>query len=117
MKKILFSLILFIFASAIFAEEITLSGFSGEKSWKKTGIVPIQGTGGFNVDFDYICRGRVQLFCYLKFFDQNHKQIGKEFLCRPPLHYPEKKNWNKHSGISTKRNTMYSWLPPLLSPA
>jgi|GEM_PF-2792076 len=95
MKKILFILIFFIFVPVVFAEQFTLSGFSGQKDWKKTGIVPVQGTGGFNVDFDYICHGRVQLFCYLKFFDQNHKQIGKEFLCRPPLHFPDKKNWNR----------------------
>ena len=95
MKKKFFFVLFFIFTLVSFAEEITLSGFSGQKDWKKNGIVPVQGTGGFNINFDYICHGRVQLFCFVKFFDQDHKQIGKEFLCRPPLHFPNKDNWDK----------------------
>ena len=84
-----------VFALVSFAEEITLSGFSGQKNWTKTGIVPVQGTSGFNINFVYICHGRVQLFCFVKFFDRDHKQLGKTFLCRPPLHFPNKDNWEK----------------------
>lgn len=105
MKRIFFLVLFSVFTLISFAEEITLSTFSGQKDWMKTGIVPVQGTSGFTVNFDYVCHGRVQLFCFVKFFDQNHKQIGREFLCRPPLHFPIKENWDK------KRPHTFSVLP------
>ncbi|MBR0460096.1 MAG: hypothetical protein IJJ26_12735 [Victivallales bacterium] len=96
MKRLSFVWSVLLLCVVVFAEPYDLSDNPGQRNawWSKPMAIP-KSRPGLEVRFDYICHGPQQAFVFLQFLDKDGNQIGKEFLVRPPLHYPAEHTWEK----------------------